>query len=77
MAKKKPVPKLKKAKKAAPVRLSRTKVLGQPMLNMSIWVFDADPDIIQFHADEICRAFLLHFGVQNFGVKSFGYEEEE
>jgi len=75
MPKKKPAPKVTKPKPVG--KMPRTKVIGQPMLDLSIWVYDADPDIVDFHANEICRAFLLHFGVKNFGVKAFGYEDEE
>jgi hypothetical protein len=75
MPKKKPALNLNKPKPAEST--SGTIVIGQPMLDLSIWVYDADPDIVDFHANEICRAFLLHFAVKNFGVKAFGYEDEE
>jgi hypothetical protein len=71
---KKPRPKKKVAKVSPP---KGTMVVGQVMLDLSMWVFDAEKEVLDFHAEQISRAFLLHFGVKYFGVKAFGFEEEE
>ena len=67
---KKPRPKKKVARSAG------TPVVGQVMFDLSMWVFDADKETLDFHAEQICKAFMLHFGVKYFGVKAFGFEEE-
>ena len=70
----------KKLKKSAQIKNklsgNGTKVAGIVMLELSMWVFEADDDVLDFHANQICRAFMLNYGIQNFGVKAFGYEEE-
>jgi hypothetical protein len=65
-----------KKKKASKLTGKGTQLYGAVMLELSMWVFEADDDVLEFHAEQIKRAFMLNYGIRNFGVKAFGFEEE-
>jgi hypothetical protein len=69
MAKKKKVPKS--------IRRNGTPVLGQVILELAVWTFDVDPTSIEYHAEQLSKALQLNYGMQNFGVGSFGLKEDE
>jgi hypothetical protein len=43
-----------------------TKLLGMPILDICVWDFSGDEDTIRHIADQINRAILLSYGLQNF-----------
>ena len=60
--------KSKSAKKSVPV--------GRVVPELVIWDFSEDDVIIRHYAEQLARALELSYNLSNFGVKSFGLEEE-
>lgn len=75
MAKKK-LPTKKKPTSTKVKQSLGTPVLGQVILELSMWNFDSDPMTVEYHVEQLAKAILLNYGIQNFGVGSFGISEE-
>jgi hypothetical protein len=63
-----------KKKKTKPVKKSIP--VGRVLTELVIWDFSQDDVVIRHYAEQVARALELSYNLSNFGVKSFGLEEE-
>jgi hypothetical protein len=50
--------------------------VGVVLTELVIWEFSQDEAVICHLSEQLCRAMLLSYNLQNFGVASFGISEE-
>jgi hypothetical protein len=50
--------------------------IGVVLNELVIWEFSQDEAVICHLSEQLCRAMLLSYNLQNFGVASFGISEE-
>lgn len=50
---------------------------GRVILELVIWDFSQDENIICHTANELAKAIQLSYNLSNFGTHSFGLEEED
>jgi len=50
---------------------------GRVILELVIWDFSQDENVIRHTANELARAIQLSYSLSNFGTESFGLEGEE
>ena len=66
--------KKKKTKKKQPKKYLP---YGRVILELVIWDFSQDENVIRHTANELSRAIQLSYNLSNFGTESFGLESEE
>lgn len=64
-------------RKAAKKKIQPKITLGRIILELAIWDFTGDERVIRHNADQLARAILMSYNLDNFGPTSFGLEEEE
>lgn len=52
-------------------------IMGTVILDLAIWDFTGDPDIIRHNANELSKAILFSYQLSNFGPQSFGIPDDE
>ena len=55
----------------------RTIPVGEVLIDLAIWDFSEDEDLIRHTANELAKAINMHYNMNNFGPKSFGLSEED
>jgi hypothetical protein len=51
--------------------------VGRVILELALWDFSGDEDIICHNANELAKALQMSYNLDNFGPSSFGIEDEE
>lgn len=62
---------------AAKEKKQPMRVQGQVVLDLAIWCFEEDEDLIRHTADQLAKALHVSYNMDNFGPQSFGLTEEE
>ena len=70
---KKPKVKRKALKKQKKVMITP----GRVILELALWDFTGDDAIIRHNANELARAILTSYNLDNFGPIGFGLKDEE
>lgn len=65
-----------KKKKQKNKKPSRSTPIGRVIPELIIWSFTDDDEINRHYAEQLARAIQLSYNLSNFGLESFGYEEE-
>ena len=55
----------------------RTIPVGEVLVELIVWDFSQDEDLIRHTANELAKAINMHYNLSNFGPKSFGLPDEE
>lgn len=51
--------------------------VGRVILELAIWDFSGDEELIRHNAGQLAKALLMSYQLSNFGPNSFGIEDEE
>ena len=51
--------------------------VGRVIMELALWDFSGDADIIRHNANELAKALQMSYNLDNFGPSSFGMEDEE
>ena len=62
----------KAAKKKNPIYIP----VGVVWTELILWDFSGNDEVIAHNASELARAIYLNYGLNNFGPKSFGIDDE-
>jgi hypothetical protein len=49
---------------------------GVVINELTLWVFSNDEDLIRHNANELAKALHMSYNLSNFGVSSFGLQED-
>lgn len=67
--------------KKQPVRHTASKPVtlpvGRVIIELALWDFSGDADIIRHNANELAKALQMSYNLDNFGPSSFGMDDEE
>lgn len=55
----------------------KTSVVGMVILDLAVWDFSNNEDIIRHNANEISKAILFSYQLANFGPHNFGIPDDE
>lgn len=69
--------KKKKQKIANKKKSSRVITVGRVIPDLVIWCFSDEEEIIRHYGNHLAQAIQLSYNLSNFGVESFGLEEEQ
>jgi hypothetical protein len=53
----------------------RTVPVGEVLIELVVWDFSQDEDVIRHTANELAKAINMHYNINNFGPSSFGLED--
>lgn len=63
--------------KASQKKQNRAIPVGRVILELAIWDFSGDEELIRHNANQLAKALLLSYQLNNFGPNSFGISDEE
>lgn len=68
--------KKKKKNKNTQIKYIGTEIYGHVFLDLHLWEFSGNEDVIRHNAEELAKGLLLIYNMSNFGVESFGLSEK-
>lgn len=63
--------------KATKIQKRLVMPVGVMITELVLWDFSGNEELVRHNANELARAIVMHYNLQNFGPANFGLSEDE